>query len=441
MANISIVGTGYVGLVSGAMFADLGHRVICCDNNQAKIETLMQGKVPIFEEGLSDIIVSTTKNNLLSFTTDIEKAIVAADIIFIAVGTPPLSDGNADLSYVYSVAGTIGEVIDRFKIIVDKSTVPIGTSKEVTSIIEQKQKERGVDIPFEVVSNPEFLREGTGVYDFSHPDRIVIGCRTQRAFDIMCDVYQSFANTGVPVVKVLPETAEMIKYASNSFLAVKIAYINEIAYLCEKTGADVSEVAYAMGLDQRIAPAFLQPGPGYGGSCFPKDTLALCNIAKQNSTSVSIIEAAVASNETQKLRVVEKIKKALGDLQGKTIAILGVTFKPETDDMRAAPSLTIIPKLVEAGATLQIFDPQGMDNAQAEFLDISNFMEYCSDEYAACKNADAIVLLTHWPQFKELNYPLILGTMRGNYFFDLRNMFSQDIFSNFGFRYYCVGKK
>lgn len=441
VAKISIVGTGYVGLVSGAMFASLGHHVICCDIDSRKIDALNQGVVPIYEEGLPEIISSTVQSGHLVFTTEIDHAIVASDVIFIAVGTPPLPDGNADLSFIYSVAETIGKHIDSYKVVVDKSTVPIGTSREVTALIQRSQCERGVDIPFEVVSNPEFLREGTGVYDFSHPDRIVIGCRTQKAFDIMQDVYRSFSDAGIPVLKVLPETAEMIKYASNSFLAVKIAYINEIAYLCEKTGADVSEVSHAMGLDERIAPAFLQPGPGYGGSCFPKDTLALCSIADSCNASASIIQAAIDSNEAQKLRMVTKIKKGLGNLSGKVLAILGVAFKPETDDMRCAPSLTIIPRLIEAGAKIKVFDPQAMENAQTEFLGFHGLIDYCEDEYAACKDADAIILLTHWAQFNDLDYSRIRENMHGDHFYDLRNMLDGASLKEKGYQYYCVGKK
>lgn len=440
MANISVIGTGYVGLVSGTMFADSGHHVICCDNDTKKIESLHKNIVPLFEPGLSELICQNQEAGRLRFCDSIEEAVLSSDILFIAVGTPMADDGSADLSAVYSVAYDIGTYMDRYKIIVDKSTVPIGTSKRVSQIIAEAQAGRNSSIDFEVISNPEFLREGSAVQDFSNPDRIVIGCSSDSAFDLMKEVYMPQIASGVTILRTSPETAEMIKYASNAFLAVKISYINEIANLCEKVGADVHEVASAMGLDKRISPYFLQAGPGYGGSCFPKDTQAIQTIALEHGLDMRVIEAAIKANERQKYHMVEKIKDTIGSLEGKTIAILGITFKPLTDDMRDAPSLIIIPELIKAGAQIRIYDPECAKEAPMRFAEYESNILYCENEYHAAKSADALVLLTHWQQFKSLDFQRIKSVMHGSYFFDLRNIYEKKIVEKYGLTYFCVGR-
>lgn len=441
MSNIAVVGTGYVGLVAGTLFADCGHTVACCDVDEKKIKTLNTGVSTIYEEGLEELIQKNLKKGGLTFTTDIPSSIKNAEVVFIAVGTPPLENGEADLSYVRDVAAEIGRCLNGYKVIVDKSTVPVGTAREVSSIIKKELSARGESIDFEVVSNPEFLREGTSVYDFTHPDRVVIGCRSQKAFEIMNGLYWQLIGDEAPIVKVLPETAEMIKYASNAFLAVKISYINELACLCEKVGADVEEVAHSMGLDNRISEHFLQAGPGYGGSCFPKDTSAICKTARQHDVELNVIGAAITANENQKQHMVEKIKRELNGVSDKTLCILGVTFKPGTDDMRDSPALVIVRSLIENGAKIRIYDPQ-CGAAKDYFGDIWDSITVCCDEYQAARGADAAVLITHWPQFKAINLPRLKDEMKGCHFFDLRNMFSgkKEKFSSLGYRYYGVGK-
>ncbi len=440
MSNIAVVGSGYVGLVAGTMFADCGHSVICCDVDKSKVDMLTQGKSPIYEEGLEDLLKNNLEKGTLTFTTDIPLAIKSSEVIFIAVGTPPLPDGHADLSYVYNVAHEIGKHMDGNTIVVDKSTVPVGTAKAVAQIVKEELDARGASHRFEVVSNPEFLREGTSVADFKYPDRVVLGCRTEKACNVMSDVYRQLVGNDVPILKVKPETAEMIKYASNAYLAVKIAYINELACLCEKTGADIEEVAYGMGLDSRISPKFMEAGPGYGGSCFPKDTNAICNTASLHGMELRIIKAAIRANEKQKLHMAKKISRAMGSLQGKTISVLGITFKPGTDDMRDAPSLVIIPELIKLGATIKIYDPQCQKEAKWRFQDVWESITLHQSEYEAVEGADAVVLLTQWPQFANLDFSTVKNTMNGNYFFDLRNMFQKEQITPHGFEYHCVGK-
>ncbi len=440
MSNIAVIGSGYVGLVAGTMFSDCGHSVICCDVDRSKVDALCRGESPIYEEGLEELLKKNLERGTLSFTTDIPLAIKSADVIFIAVGTPPREDGHADLSYVYNVAHDIGRYMNGDKIIVDKSTVPVGTAKAVSKMIEEELAARGLDFEYEVVSNPEFLREGTSVYDFSYPDRVVLGCRSDKSFEIMSGVYRKLIGDEPPILKVLPETAEMIKYASNAYLAVKIAYINELACLCEKTGADIEEVAYGMGLDNRISPKFMEAGPGYGGSCFPKDTNAICNTACLHGMELKIIGAAIKANERQKLHMVTKISEAMGSLKGKTIAVLGITFKPGTDDMRDAPSLVIIPELIKLGAKVRIFDPQAKKEAKWRFQDVWESITLHKSEYEAAQGADAAVLLTHWPQFKDIDFGKLKDEMADGYFFDLRNMFGKELLSSHGFKYHCVGK-
>ncbi|MBZ2174084.1 UDP-glucose/GDP-mannose dehydrogenase family protein [Schnuerera sp. xch1] len=440
MYNIAIIGTGYVGLVTGTSLADFGMNVTCVDNNAEKIDMLNSGKIPIYEPALDDLVERNVYYKRLTFTTNIKKAVEESEVIFIAVGTPPQEDGSADLHYVMDVAKDIATYMNGYKVIVDKSTVPVGTGQKVKKTVQNILVGRGVDYEFDVVSNPEFLREGSAIYDFTHPDRIVLGVESEKAEDIMKDVYRVLNLNEVPFVVTNIETAEMIKYASNAFLAMKISYINELANLCEKVGADVHHVAKAMGMDGRISPKFLHPGPGYGGSCFPKDTEALVKIGQQFKSPVTLIEQTIKTNENQKQLMVEKVREAMGELKDKTLGILGITFKPNTDDMREAPSLIILNELVKDGAKLQIYDPQGQKEGQWRFKDISNHMTFCEDEYEAIGNTDALIILTEWNQFRNLNLDRIKDSMNGNYFFDLRNIYQREMIEKKGFKYYCVGR-
>lgn len=439
MSKIAVVGTGYVGLVSGALLSDFGHSVVCVDKDENKINSLKKGIVPIFEPGLKSIIDTNVYYKRLNFSIDIQNAVKENDIIFIAVGTPPNDDGSADIKYVLEAAKTIAMAINGYKLIVNKSTVPIGTGKIVKEIVGKLLVKRGVDYEFDVVSNPEFLREGAAVYDFSHPDRVVIGAENQRAFNEIKEVYRVLYLNETPFIETNMETAEMIKYASNAFLAMKITYINEIANLCEKVGANVQQVAKAMGKDGRISPKFLHAGAGYGGSCFPKDTKALTEIAKIHGENISIIEATILANEKQKLRMANKIKEALGDLSNKTIAILGITFKPNTDDMRDAPALVILPELAKNGAKLRIFDPEGEKEGLWRLSGIEKNAVFCKNEYDAISNSDAIVIITEWNQFRNFNFDKIKEISNVRYIFDLRNIYNRKEIESKGFNYYGVG--
>lgn len=439
--KIAVVGSGYVGLVTGTCLADFGLDVICVDNNQEKIDMLNSGKIPIYEPQLDDLVERNVYYKRLSFTTDIKKAVEESRVIFIAVGTPPMDDGGADLQYVMQVAENIAINMNGYKVIVDKSTVPIGTGQKVKALISSILKQRGVDYTFDVVSNPEFLREGSAIYDFTHPDRVVIGSESEMAATIMKEVYRVLYLNETPFVTTNIETAEMIKYASNAFLAMKITYINEIANLCEIVGANVKHVAKAMGRDGRISPKFLHPGPGYGGSCFPKDTEALAKIAREHGEVISLIETTIEANERQKLRMVTKIKVAFGETAFKdiTLSILGITFKPKTDDMRAAPSLLILTELAKLGAKLKIFDPEGRKEGVWRLEHIQENIEFCDNEYDACENTDGLVLITEWHQFRNMDLDRLRGIMKGNYFFDLRNVYERDLVEDKGFRYFGVG--
>lgn len=439
MSKITVIGSGYVGLVSGALLSDFGHSVECVDIDQQKIDSLKKGIVPIFEPGLKSIIDTNVYYKRLSFNTDIEKSVQENDIIFIAVGTPPKEDGSADLKNVMDAAKTIATAMNGYKIIVNKSTVPIGTGRKVYDLVKKVQNERGVDYDFDVVSNPEFLREGSAVYDFSHPDRVVIGAQNRRAFNEIKEVYRVLYLNETPFIETNMETAEMIKYASNAFLAMKITYINEIANLCEKVGANVQQVATAMGKDGRISPKFLHAGPGFGGSCFPKDTKALTAIAKEHGENITLIETTINANEKQKIKMVEKIKNAMGDLYDKTIAVLGITFKPNTDDMRDSPALVILPELVRCGARLKIFDPEGQKEGVWRFKEISDSIEFCTDEYEAIVDTDAIVIITEWNQFRNFDFDKIKESSKGRFVFDLRNIYERKEMESKGFYYYGVG--
>ncbi|MEA2085233.1 MAG: UDP-glucose/GDP-mannose dehydrogenase family protein [Thermodesulfobacteriota bacterium] len=434
--NITMIGTGYVGLVTGACLSEFGHRVICMDKDVSKIAKLAKGEIPIFEPGLESIVKKNVRDERLFFTTDLAGAAVESDVVFIAVGTPATrrGDGYANLSFVYSAARELAPHLKGYTVIVDKSTVPVGTAGQVERIV----KEENPDADFNVVSNPEFLREGAAINDFMRPDRVVIGVDSERAVNVMKEVYDPLYLISTPFVETTLETAELIKYAANAFLAIKISFINEMANICEAVNADVIALAKAVGLDGRIGGKFLHPGPGYGGSCFPKDTLALMRIAQEHSVAARLVEAAVEVNSAQKARMVKKIRDALGGSEaGKTIGILGMTFKPETDDLRDAPSLTILPALAEKGARLRVHDPVAMEEASAMFPEF----EFVKNPYAACEGADAVVLLTEWNQYRALDLKLIRSLMKKPVFIDLRNVYEPRKMQEAGFHYMGVGRR
>lgn len=439
MTKIAVVGTGYVGLVSGAILSDFGHTVTCVDINEEKIKDLKNGIIPIYEPGLESIVKKNSYYKRLNFTTNIKSAIEDNEVIFIAVGTPPTEDGSADLQYVLAVAKSVAIYMNEYKVIVNKSTVPIGTGQKVKEMIQATLLEREKDYSFDIVSNPEFLREGSAVQDFTHPDRVVIGAESERALEIMKEVYRVLYLNETPLVETNLETAEMIKYAANAFLAMKITFINEVANICEKVGADVQKVAKAMGQDGRISPKFLHSGPGYGGSCFPKDTIALARIAEENGETISLIETTIKANEKQKLKMVEKIVNGLGDVNGKTLSILGVTFKPNTDDMRDAPSLVILPELVKLGAKLKIYDPEGRKEGIWRLEEIQECITWCDTTYEAIENTDATVILTEWNEFRNLDFDKIKEIGGSDYFFDLRNIYNKQVMIKRGFNYFGVG--
>lgn len=433
--RVTMVGTGYVGLVSGACFADFGHQVICVDKDAGKIDRLHQGIMPIFEPGLEDLVASNVKAGRLSFTTDLSEAVKDADTVFIAVGTPSRrGDGHADLSYVEQAAREIAEHMQGYTVVVNKSTVPVGTG-DLVQLIMTEVNPKG---DFAVVSNPEFLREGAAIGDFKRPDRVVVGTEDERARQAMRELYRPLFLNETPILFTDRRTSELIKYAANAFLAVKIAYINEMADLCEQVGANVQEVARGIGLDNRIGKKFLNAGPGYGGSCFPKDTLALIRTAQESNAPVTIVEATVASNSNRKKRMAGKIIEACGgDVAGKTIGILGLTFKPNTDDMRDSPSLDIVPALLAAGAKVKAYDPEGMEEAKKELTGI----EMVGGPYEVADNADAIVILTEWDQFRALDFERIATQMRKPVMVDLRNVYNPDDLRQDGFTYVSIGRK
>jgi UDPglucose 6-dehydrogenase len=432
--RVTMIGTGYVGLVSGACFADFGHDVVCVDKDGAKIDRLHQGIMPIFEPGLEDLVGANVKAGRLSFTTEIGDAVRNADAVFIAVGTPSRrGDGHADLSYVEAAAREIAGVIDGFTIVVNKSTVPVGTGDMVEAIMRETRP----DGDFAVVSNPEFLREGAAIGDFKRPDRVVVGTEDERARQVIRELYRPLYLNETPILFTDRRTSELIKYAANAFLAVKIAYINEMADLCEKVGANVQEVARGIGLDNRIGKKFLNAGPGYGGSCFPKDTIALVKTAQDFGAPVTIVEATVAANKARKLNMAARVIAACGgSVDGKTIGILGLAFKPNTDDMRDAPSLDIIPALLAAGAKIQAYDPESMEDSKHLLSDIS----YCEGPYQAAEKADAIVVLTEWDQFRALDFGRIANLMTSKIVVDLRNIYNPDEMREDGFHYASIGR-
>ena len=432
--NIAVVGTGYVGLVTGTCFAEFGVNVTCVDNDQQKIEHLNKGIIPIYEPGLEIMVSRNVKAGRLKFTTDLGDAVHHALVIFIAVGTPPKEDGTANLQYVEEVAKEIATTMDGYKVIVNKSTVPIGTGAWITEVIKQHQQK---PMDFDVVSNPEFLREGAAIEDFMRPNRVVIGANTSQAIAVMKDLYSPLYLIETPFVITNVESAELIKYAANAFLATKISFINEIATLCEHVGADVHHVAKGMGLDRRIGPKFLHPGPGYGGSCFPKDTRALVELAKERGRRIQIVEAAIQVNQEQRQRCIEKISQILEDqLTGKTIGVLGVSFKPETDDIREAPAVDIIQSLEERGARIRVFDPVAMDNFKAIFPDLI----YCQDPYEVAEGSDVLVFMTEWNQFRKLDMERMKTLLRTPNIVDLRNIYEPERIKPMGFHYVCVGR-
>ena len=433
--NVAMVGAGYVGLVSGACFAEFGANVLCVDVDAERIAQLKQGVIPIYEPGLTELISKNTGQGKLSFHDNYGEALTKCDLIFIAVGTPSRrGDGHADLKYVYQAAENIAPYLRGYTVIVDKSTVPVGTAGNVKRIIAEKNPAAD----FDVASNPEFLREGAALTDFMRPDRVVIGVETKRAEEVLRELYRPLNLIETPMLVTSLESAELIKYAANAFLATKISFINEISALCEVVNADVHAVAKGIGLDGRIGRKFLHPGPGYGGSCFPKDTRALVRIAQENNATSRIVEAVMEVNEAQKARMIGKIRNALGGNEnGKTLAILGLAFKPETDDMRDAPALSILPKLVENGARINAHDPQAM--AEAKPL-LPESVMYFDDPYAALAGADALVLMTEWNTYRGMDLERIKKTMQGNVFIDLRNVYEPEQMRAAGFDYTCVGR-
>ena len=435
--NITMIGTGYVGLVTGTCFAEFGHHVTCVDKIEEKIKKLDSGQIPIYEPGLKRLVAKNVEEDRLRFTTDLAAAVPGADAVFIAVGTPASrrGDGYADLTYIYEAAGELAPYLDGYTVIVDKSTVPVGTARQVKRIIREKNPEAD----FDVASNPEFLREGAAINDFMRPDRVVIGVESERAEKVLRDIYKPLYLIETPIVCTTIETAELTKYAANAFLAIKISFINEIANVCEAVGADVTALAKAVGMDGRIGPKFLHPGPGYGGSCFPKDTLALMRIVQEYGENVRLVEAAVEVNAAQKARMVKKIRDMLGGSEaGKTISFLGLTFKPETDDMRESPSISIIPALMEKGAKIRAHDPKGMEEAKKYLPD---GITYASNAYDACTGAHAVVLMTEWNQYRALDLEKIKDLLKEPIFIDLRNVYDPQTMKELGFKYAGVGRK
>jgi UDPglucose 6-dehydrogenase len=430
--NICMVGTGYVGLVTAACLADFGMDVTCVDKDEAKIALLRKGISPIYEPGLEELIHKNEKARRLRYTTEIAASVERALVIFIAVGTPQSADGSPDLSFIFEVAESIASHMNGYKVVVTKSTVPTGTGAQIEEILRKNPRGH----KFSVVSNPEFLREGSAIEDFMRPDRVVIGSRDEQAIAIVKDVYSPLFVAGVPFVVTDVESAELIKYASNGFLALKITFINEIAILCERMGADVKDVARGMGLDKRIAPAFLLPGPGYGGSCFPKDSAAVVDLARKTGSRFRIMETVLAVNDEVKGRSIEKVEKACGGVRGKRVAVLGLAFKPETDDIRESSSIRLIRDLVSRGASVVAYDPAAMENVRKEMPGL----ELAEDVDGCVKGADALVLATDWNQFRKLDLPRLEATMKAKNFVDLRNLYEPAAMRKLGWNYVGVGR-
>lgn len=429
-----MIGTGYVGLVSGACFAEFGHDVVCVDIDQSKIDRLNAGEIPIYEPGLDDLVQRNVEIGRLTFSTKLSSSMKDCELAFIAVGTPPRpEDGHADLSYVYQAARDIAKAAEQYTVIVDKSTVPVGTAREVMAIVEEANPKA----EFDVVSNPEFLREGAAIQDFMHPDRVVIGADSERAKRVMRDLYAPMLDKGIPILITGIESAEIIKYATNAFLATKVTFINELADLCDKVGGNVDQVARGLGLDDRIGPKFLRAGPGYGGSCFPKDTLALVKTASTVGAPIKIVETVVERNAQRKRDMADRISAAVGGpVSGLNIGILGLTFKPDTDDMRDSPAIDIVRELNSAGATVAVYDPEGMDQARP----LLNDVDWKNDGYEVADGADAVVLVTEWREFLELDLNRVRDSMKKPVFVDLRNLFDPERMQQDGFEYYSIGR-
>ena len=431
--HIAVIGTGYVGLVTGACFAEFGVDVTCVDIDSTKIARLIAGEMPIYEPGLEQLVTKNVQSGRLRFTTDLKQAVEQALVVFLAVGTPPKGDGSPDLSFVEAAARSVAEHMNSYKVIVTKSTVPIGTGEYLRKLIRQHLKS---SLSFGIVSNPEFLREGAAINDFMRPDRVVVGSRDDEAVAIMRDLYRPLYLIEVPFVVTSLEAAELTKYAANAFLATKISFINEIANLCESIGCDVHDVARAIGMDRRIGSKFLHPGPGFGGSCFPKDTQALASLARQFGRDSMIVDAVIEVNRRQRLAMIPKIEELLGDLKGKTVAILGLAFKPETDDMREAPAIDIISGLLERGATIRAYDPVAMTEAAKVLPEVS----FARDEYEAVTDADALVFVTEWNQFRALDMGRVRDLMKSPRIADLRNIYDPADMRALGFEYVGVGR-
>jgi UDPglucose 6-dehydrogenase len=432
--HVAMIGTGYVGLVSGACFADFGHHVVCVDKDAAKIAALSRGELPIYEPGLEALVQSNVREGRLQFSTGLPGPVAEADAVFIAVGTPSRrGDGHADLSYVYAAAREIAAALNGFTVVVTKSTVPVGTGDEVERIVRETRPQAD----FTVVSNPEFLREGAAIRDFKHPDRIVVGTEDARAQEIMAELYRPLYLNAAPLLYTDRRTAELIKYAANAFLATKITFINEIAELCEKVGADVQEVARGIGLDNRIGTKFLHAGPGFGGSCFPKDALALIKTGHDHEAPLRLVETAMAVNDQRKRAMARKVAAALGgNLRGKTVAVLGLTFKPNTDDMREAPSIALITALLDMGAVVRAYDPAGMEQAKPLLADIA----YADSAYTCAEGADALVIVTEWEQFRALDLGRLRAVMARPVVVDLRNVYRPEDMVRHGFAYHSIGR-
>ncbi|MBL8181183.1 MAG: UDP-glucose/GDP-mannose dehydrogenase family protein [Blastocatellia bacterium] len=431
--RIAVIGTGYVGLVSGACFAEFGVDVTCVDVDAAKIDKLKAGGIPIYEPGLDTIVAKNVEAGRLHFTTDIKAAVEQALVVFLAVGTPPLPDGTPDMSFYRQAAKDVAEAMNGYKVLVTKSTVPVGTGKWLREFVQENLT---IDTEFGVASNPEFLREGAAIEDFMRPDRVVVGSNEERAIEVMKELYRPLYLIETPVVITSLEAAELIKYAANAFLATKITFINEIANLCDAIGCDVHDVARGMGMDNRIGRKFLHPGPGYGGSCFPKDTRALTTVADQFGVETRIVDAVIEANDRQRDAMIPKIEKLVGDLNGKKIGVLGLSFKPETDDMRESPAIEIIAGMIERGATVKAFDPVAMDESKHFITGI----EYATDEYDALDGADAMVIITEWNQFRALDFDKVKALLNAPKIADLRNIYEPSDMRELGFDYVGVGR-
>ncbi len=443
--KIAIIGTGYIGLVQGVIMSDLGFDITCIDNNEEKIEILKKGKSPIYEPGLEEVLKKSIKNGKIKFTSNYNFGIKNADVIFLAVGTPPLADGSSNLNYITAASKNLAQFLSKDSLIITKSTVPMGTNKKIKKIILDELKKRNMgNLNVSVISNPEFLREGKAVYDFLNPDRIVVGIdendNKEKIKKEIYKIYEYFLKKQIPIIFTNLETAELSKYSSNAFLSVKISFINEMAMLSEKIGANIEDVSKIMGFDHRIGNEFLNAGLGFGGSCFPKDALSILNIGKNNDCEMSIVDSAIKFNNDLKDILTKKIKNKMGNVKGKIISVLGLSFKPGTDDIREAPAIKIIKKLINLGAKIKVYCPQGMEKTKKELKNYSDYIKYCENEYECAKDSNCLILTTEWKQFENMDLIKIKNIMKNNYFFDFRNMFSKNKNIRNYFHYYPIGR-